>query len=202
LSVGRSFAFEALPKHLEFTLFLQLQLAREFQIAEWVEPAFRSLVNQPLENIGPDQAAQMGGLPYYVLLQTKRLIDAHVHNITFIPPPVYNCFLCLATGRSDEVWKRAWWAGFAKHILHPDSPLSGSEAIRVLNDAQIPDMCEHCLRNTVDSIWEANPFEELELMTRDGIGQVVEWITGKPIVSAYLEAQEVRMQIEMEAYMA
>lgn len=185
LHVGRNFAFEALPKHLDFTPFLQLQLAREFQIKEWVEPAFRNLINQPLETISPRQATQMGDVPYYVLSQTKQLIDSHLRNIAFTPPPVES-FICSTLGRCEQAWNTAWWGGFAKHILHPDNPLSGPDAMWVLNDAQIPGMCEHCLRNAVDSVWEANPFDELKLMVREGTGLVVEWATGESAESAYL----------------
>jgi hypothetical protein len=181
---------------VDFTPFLQLQLAREFRIKEWVDPAFRNLINKPLEDINLAQATQMGDMPYYVLSQTKRHIDAHVRNIAFVPPPVHGSFLCSANNDCEEAWNKAWWLGFAKHILHPDSPLSGCEAMHVLNDVRIPGMCDNCLRNTMDDIWEASPFGEIELMICEGIGQIIEWATGEEVKSAYLEVQEVQMEMQ------
>jgi hypothetical protein len=197
LSVGHDFAFETLPGHTDFTPFLQLQLAHEFRIREWVEPAFRSLVKQPLEIISASQATQMGDIPYYILSQTKCLIDNHLRCISFTAPPVQSAFPCDSPEMCEDAWNRAWWTGFAKHVLHPDCPLSGSEAMRVLDNVQIPGMCDDCLRSTVDSVWEAGPFEEIELIIRDGIGQVVEWATGEDVKNAYLEAQEMQMQMYM-----
>ncbi|KIM75916.1 hypothetical protein PILCRDRAFT_13125 [Piloderma croceum F 1598] len=139
----------------------------------------------------------MGDIPYYVLSQTKYLIDNHLRSISFTAPPVQSGFPCDLPEMCEDAWNRAWWTGFAKHVLHPDCPLSGSEAMQVLNNVQIPGMCDDCLRSTVDSVWEAGPFEEIELIVRDGIGQVVEWATGEEVKNAYLEAQEMRIQMHM-----
>ena len=113
-----------------------------------------------------------------------------------MPPPVES-FLCGTTERCKQAWNTAWWGGFAKHILHPDNPLSGHDAMQVLNDAQIPGMCKDCLWNAVGSAWEVNPFDELEMVC-EGIGRVVKWIMGEVIESAYLQAQEVQTQMQMD----
>ena len=51
--------------------------------------------------------------------------------------------------------------------------------MRVLNDVQIPGMCNDYLHCVVDSIWDAGPFKEIELSI--GIGQIVEWVTGEEV---------------------
>ena len=51
--------------------------------------------------------------------------------------------------------------------------------MHMLNDVQIPGMCDNYLRCIVDSIWDAGPFKEIELSI--GIGQIVEWVTGDEV---------------------
>lgn len=192
--IGCDFALKTLPSHLEFTPFLHLQLAHKFQIWEWVEPAFCTPINQPLESICLIQETQMGNMPYYILSQMKWLIDAHLHGFAFMPPPVLSEFPCISPEMCEEA---AWWAGFAKHILHPDCPHSNPNAMRVLNDIQITRMCKYCLCSIVDSVWEVGPFEEIELVICEDISKVVKWVAGEEVKRAYLQAQEVKMQMQM-----
>jgi hypothetical protein len=149
---GCSHAIRHLPKHPEFTPVLQLQLARQFDIMAWVDPAFRELVARPLKTITAVDAEQIGLIAYHTLVQTQGELREHALSIAFNPPPVIIGWACPNENACEKAWDWAWWGGFARHLLHPDNTRPFREIMLELdsNRARISQMCEDCLRNTVE----------------------------------------------------
>lgn len=167
---ARSFAIKNLERHAEFSPALQLQLARQYDVAQWLEPAFRALVWTPLKKITVEDAATIGGTAYYVLSQTKVRIDDLIRAIAYCPPPLVPGF-CDDPERCELHWNNAWWQGYAKVLLHPDRTFRSSHIFKELFDTDsIPQVCTSCFRFTLDDIYEnRNPSIVIEDYIETGL---------------------------------
>ncbi|KAJ7718402.1 hypothetical protein DFH07DRAFT_1011798, partial [Mycena maculata] len=67
---------------------LQFQLARCYRVDQWIEPAFRMLVEMPIENIGMSQMEQIGPHGFFQLVQTKERLLHIRRQLAFHIPPI------------------------------------------------------------------------------------------------------------------
>ncbi|KAJ7488713.1 hypothetical protein B0H11DRAFT_1804821 [Mycena galericulata] len=155
---------------------LQFQLARMFRVDDWIEPAFRALMELPDSSLDLERLHQIGEMGSYHLIQTKDKIRKNRARLAFGTPKLRGFTDCNTPGSCEYNWKAEWWGGFARLIHHPDFPLGLGEIPSKLMEVRkdgIDGVCEDCLHLTIDSIladgklsWEVQYIEEaiLELM--------------------------------------
>ncbi|KAJ7480701.1 hypothetical protein FB451DRAFT_1394775 [Mycena latifolia] len=156
------YAVANLPAHREFTPAIQLRLARQYSIPGWAELAFRSLVYRRLKSISQDDAENMGVVAYHKLIQVHCQIEELNLGLAFNPPTVPHSPGCLDENVCTRLWESAWWAGYAKQLLHPENVKNRYSILDALDPSKgiFRHMNTDCLNNTLESIWEENPFDD------------------------------------------
>jgi hypothetical protein len=146
----------------------------QFDIFEWVAPAFRELMTRQLSTITPREAEQMDHYPYYVLSQTQNQVESHRKSVAFYAPPIVFAWQCEETGTCEMEWEKAWWSYYAKLLLYPDNPKSCREAMHEFEKAVLPKMCSHCHGNSIEAAWgNSEVFNEEEWLVVEGINELV-----------------------------
>ncbi|KAJ7833969.1 hypothetical protein B0H14DRAFT_2166569, partial [Mycena olivaceomarginata] len=102
---------------------LQFQLARMFRVDQWIEPAFRSLMDLPDSSLTLRKLGQIGETGCYHLIRTKDKIRRIRARLAFGTPKLRPFRDCDTPGSCEYHWAKEWWEGFARLIHHPDTPL-------------------------------------------------------------------------------
>ncbi|KAJ7897577.1 hypothetical protein B0H14DRAFT_2557578 [Mycena olivaceomarginata] len=141
---------------------IQLRLSRQYNLDHWVVPAFQSLMQCPISEITLSDAEHMGVVAYHKLAQFKWKVADFKTALAFHPPDVSHSFGCLDENVCSRVWETFWWGGYAKQLLHPDNKIPAAAILLELDPTKglLSHMNRICLRNTMDSIWENNPFSD------------------------------------------
>jgi hypothetical protein len=189
---GKEWAIKELPGLATFSPILQLELAWKYRIDQWIEPAFRALMNIALQDINIDEAARIG-LPFYnILVRTKFQIEDHRRTIAFVAPTVNKHFMCDTPSMCPHAWAAEWWNGLARQLLHPDTPLTGCQVSDGLDSVQIPGMCSSCQDRTISWVKMTGVLTREENLVDEAVQELMSWQTDEPIranmwVAAVLE---------------
>ncbi|KAJ7508101.1 hypothetical protein B0H11DRAFT_2218099 [Mycena galericulata] len=165
---GVKYAVAKLPTHSDFTPALQLRLARQYSVLHWADLGFCSLVYRRLKNITQADAENMGVVAFHKLVQVHCQIDELNRGLAFSPPTVLHSPGCLDEPVCTRLWESAWWSGYAKQLLHPESAGDHFKILSSMDPSKgiLVHMGPGCLANTMQSIREDNPFnEDNELIT-------------------------------------
>ncbi|KAJ7291384.1 hypothetical protein C8J57DRAFT_1163478 [Mycena rebaudengoi] len=164
IPTGIKYAEDHLPSHPQFTSAIQLQLSRQYEISEWVDPGFRAFIPRPLRDVSIEEADQMGLIAYHKLVQTKCQLDEDKVDLAFNAPEVEHCSGCSDEHKCGRLWDWAWWGGFSKQYLHPENTKSASTILSELDtdNGLLSKMCSLCLFQTMKKIWADNPFDDAD----------------------------------------
>ena len=178
ISSGMKYVLSQLPVHPDFTPAIQIRLARQYDIKEWTGAAFRSLVERPLSQITLADAEHMGIVTFYKLIQTKARISNHNIGIAFHPPPVQHSFSCRDENACSRVWETFWWGGYSKQLLHPDNPKTPAVIMLDVDPTKgmLTHMPELCVQNTIQHIWEDNPFNDAKEFVDEASNELAAWM--------------------------
>ncbi|EPQ55755.1 hypothetical protein GLOTRDRAFT_93318 [Gloeophyllum trabeum ATCC 11539] len=172
---GREYAIRRLPELIRGNAPLQFYLARTYDIVDWVEPAFRELLNTPIQTITKEMAHEIGPEAFYVLTHTSAQISEHRLLLAFFPSdPVINP-VCPTPALCASSWTKQWWHGLAKHLLHPDSTLTGGQVLGLLEAARIPGMCIGCQKVNIDWVRDQGVMVQDEAMREKALKEVLLW---------------------------
>ena len=152
-----------------------MELARQYDIDEWIGPSFSALVDRDLNSFGPGEIEAMGMDVYVVLSQTVERIAKERLYVAYVCPDTRRAEQChpeqhLACIRD---WQNSWWGGFAKHLLHPEKFLWGEDAIAKLQAGNFKTMKESCLDLTIKRIRTSNRFSYRDVFIEEGIQRLI-----------------------------
>ncbi|KZT18954.1 hypothetical protein NEOLEDRAFT_1046430, partial [Neolentinus lepideus HHB14362 ss-1] len=159
---GWNFAINELQKDPGLSPALQFHLGCAHHVIEWVEPAFRVLMEMPFSEITEEMAHLMGPDAFYILSQTHARIRNHKTILAFYPSDPITSIRCFRPGKCSEAWVTQWWQGVAKHLLHPESGKSGSDILKMLEELGIPGMCPHCQKENVEWVKDTGVMTKAE----------------------------------------
>ncbi|KAF7306247.1 Atp-dependent helicase nam7 [Mycena indigotica] len=177
---GKRFVLTHLPKHPEFTQAMKIRLSRQFNIHEWLEPAFRALVACSTGDISPVDADNMGAVTLYSVIKTKTEVFDHLRYLAYWPPPVRHGWSCLDEVECSKWWDGFWWNVFARQLLHPNNTKTAKEILEKAdwNVGFLSQMGNECLRRTFDDIWDENPFEIDGQLVDVAFNDFKKWVEG------------------------
>ena len=175
---GIRYATTQLPSHPDFTPAIQIQLSRQYDIQDWVDPAFRDLIQRPLNQITVSDAEHMGVVAYHKLVQVKCKLAEHKVGLAFNPPDVHHSFSCRDENACSRLWEWFWWGGYAKQLLHPDTKKTPAAIMLELDPTKGPiaHMNRRCLENTMEGVWEENPFNDEQEFVDEASNDLSSWM--------------------------
>ncbi|KAF7357895.1 BTB domain-containing protein [Mycena venus] len=175
---GVKYVTTHLPNHADFTPAIQLKLSRQYSLDDWAGPAFRTLIQRPLAEITLADAEHIGVVTYYKLVQLKCEVADHKVALAFHPPDVNHSFSCLDENLCSRIWESFWWGGYSKQLLHPDNKKSPASILLELDPTKglLAQMNKVCLQNTMEAIWENNPFDEEQELADDAYSKLCAWM--------------------------
>ncbi|KAJ7133421.1 hypothetical protein C8R44DRAFT_730584 [Mycena epipterygia] len=120
----KNVAIVGLDKHNEFDPFLRLDLAIQYKIHHWVEPAFRTILLTPLESLSESQIDLLGFTAYIILATCHSKTTKHRILCSLTTPPVVHSPSCSNYDGCRKSWEHAWWGEAKKHgvaiaLIHP-----------------------------------------------------------------------------------
>lgn len=175
IELGRYEAIERLPKCPDLTPCLRMELARQYDIEEWIGPSFSALVDRELNSFSPKEIEAMGMDVYVVLSQTIERIAKERLYVAYVCPDTRKAEQCQLEEHQACIkdWQNSWWDGFSKHLLHPEKFLWGENAIAKLQAGNFTVMKESCLDLTIKKIWLSNRFNYREVFIEQGIQRLL-----------------------------
>ncbi|KAF8573022.1 hypothetical protein K439DRAFT_1625353 [Ramaria rubella] len=152
----------------------KLIFGQKHGIPGWIAPATRSLLMMSDKfMITLEQYDLLGQENLFIIFGTRSQIRAHRLAVAFTPPVVQHDFTaCPHTFACADAWAVAWWGGFARHYLHPDSPMSADAALAKLLMVFFPDVTPKCQRRTIERLSQADAFSKEETMITDAIARL------------------------------
>ncbi|KAJ7804245.1 hypothetical protein B0H14DRAFT_3154063 [Mycena olivaceomarginata] len=132
---------------------------------------------RPLTEITLADAEHIGVVTYYKLVQLKCEVADHKVALAFHPPDVNHSFSCLNENLCSRIWESFWWGGYSKQLFHPDNKKPPASILLELDPTKglLTQMNKICLQNTMEAIWENNPFNEQELAD-DAYSKLCAWM--------------------------
>ncbi|KAF8582328.1 hypothetical protein K439DRAFT_1618389 [Ramaria rubella] len=149
----------------------KLIFGQKHGIPGWIAPATRSLLTMSNKFMTTlKQYDLLGQENLFIIFGTQSQIRAHRLAVAFTPPVVQHDFTaCPHTFTCADTWAVAWWGGFARHYLHPDSPMSADTALAKLQTVFFPDITPECQHRTIERLSQADAFSKEETMITDAI---------------------------------
>ncbi|KAJ7025145.1 hypothetical protein C8F04DRAFT_1300529 [Mycena alexandri] len=167
-----------LPSHPDFSAAIQLKLSRQYEVDGWAAPAFRTLMELPLDRTTLSDAENMGVIAYYKLAQLKYKVAEFKTALAYHPPDVIHSFGCTDENICSRIWESFWWGGFAKQLLHPDNQKPPAAILLEVDSTKglLTQMNKICLQNTMEYIWENNPFDEEQVLADAAWADLSDWL--------------------------
>ncbi|KAJ7779770.1 hypothetical protein B0H16DRAFT_1711022 [Mycena metata] len=139
----KAYAIDSL-KALPLAASRRLQLAGQFTIVSWVEPAVKHILERKLSALTLEDLAVLGLRVYSMLTRRTALVPPQVPN-----DPSWQCqkhSSCLAA------WPKVWFEKFGRRLLHPEKPIHLKdvkiEALSIRNST----LSERCALDMLDVI--------------------------------------------------
>jgi hypothetical protein len=110
----------------------------------------------------------------------------HKVALVFHPPDVNHSFSCLDENLCSRIWESFWWGGYSKQLFHPDNKKPPASILLELDPTKglLTQMNKICLQNTMEAIWENNPFNEEQELADDAYGKLCAWMDTLYLVSS------------------
>ena len=174
IDIGQQYAIKYLSYRPDFDVCLKMNLARKYDIEEWIAPAFRALVRQDLNDFSMADIATMGFDTYTIVSRTKeRIAKERLYSAYTCPEPQKAQSCKDHTGCIQE-WQASWWTGFCRHLLHPEKLITGEKALAKLETAKFKIMSEACLELTLEELRRSRLFSYMDDFVDEGIKELLE----------------------------
>ena len=175
IEIARNQAIKQLSKCPELAPCVKMELARKYDIEQWIGPAFNGLMNRDLNSYTWDEIETMGFDVYVIVSQTRERIAQERLYVAYVCPDTRRAQQCELEEHEACIkdWKFSWWNGFCKHLLHPERFLWGEMAIAKLETAKFPVMKETCLELTINKIRKSNRFNYREVFIEQGVQKLL-----------------------------
>ena len=173
IGIGRNQAIKQLSKCPDLTPCVKMDLARKYDIEQWIGPAFNELMDRELNSFTWEEIETMGFDIYVAISQIGERIAKERLYVAYVCPETRKAQQCEFEEHQAciEDWKFSWWNGFCRHLLHPEKFLWGEMAVAKLEAAKFPAMKKSCLELTINKI--RNRFNYREVFIEQGVQKLL-----------------------------
>lgn len=133
-----------------------LQLAQQFSIQSWIQPAVVELLDTPILQMEDRDIAQIGLQAFAILAKAKESLEHQRRLYAWYPPKLPEGTPLVVTcnptmhQRCQWIWKEAWLKYFPQHLLHPSSPLSLHSILTHAILLELPGINDACKEQWLD----------------------------------------------------
>ncbi|KAJ7478795.1 hypothetical protein B0H11DRAFT_1276713, partial [Mycena galericulata] len=159
---------------------LQFQLARFYRVDDWIEPAFRRLVEVPIESLDVIHVEKIGLHGFFHLVQTKEKLLQVRRQLAFHIPPTITHADCDTPAYCTHAWTREWKENVPRRLHHPDVPCDSVTLLRELENSDIDELCKSCQALSISWLWGKGWSKQEEEVIEEGIAALMELQTGGP----------------------
>ncbi|KAJ7108857.1 hypothetical protein C8R43DRAFT_1139913 [Mycena crocata] len=159
---------------------LQFRLARTYRVDEWIEPAFRKLVEMPIASITMEHMVQIGSWGFFQLVQTKENVLTVRRQLAFHIPPIVNAGDCDTPAYCTVAWAREWRENVPRMIHHPEVPFDVVGLLNEIAATDIDQLCKPCQKLSVTWLWGKGWSKQEEEEIEAGIAALMSLQTGSP----------------------
>ncbi|KAJ7633269.1 hypothetical protein FB45DRAFT_1148931 [Roridomyces roridus] len=140
----------------------KLQLACEFRILKWIEPAVKSIISRPIHQLTTDEAERVGFSVYRILVQARDLVEKDIKRTAHLAPPLAEdpSWECADHKSCVKVWRRFWREEVGWKLLHPTTPMKLSEVWWTVKTFEHQGLTPRCLKDVADQIRDGSIFFE------------------------------------------
>lgn len=138
---AKAFAMSLIESHPDIHPSVRLHASQKYGIREWLSPAFRDLLQLPLQSLTLVDVARLGFPTYSVLAVTKEKTECHRKQVAQTFPIVHlpyrhpNCY---------RAWSSVWWTEMGSSMLDDKGTPRWSSIIGRLTSSEMPNVCESC----------------------------------------------------------
>ncbi|KAI9065085.1 hypothetical protein FKP32DRAFT_1756887 [Trametes sanguinea] len=175
---GRQWAIHHLEASRNVPASLRLQLARRYNVPQWVEPAFRELVFCiSLGELRGDDFVHLSYPVYILITKLKEAVEHERRVVAYLAP---ECKThgpsCSNPERCSLIWRETWWLKIGRRLLHPDADQSmplekGPGAVESLEWAG---MSPACRENMVATVARGDGFAGAAEIFKSGLMKLAE----------------------------
>ena len=128
----------------------RIQLAKQYEIRDWVAPAVQELLETPLNDLSNNDLDQINMRLYSIIAKAKEAMERQRKIITAVPPSLpkdshdFQTAWCTSHATCGKVWAETWWRVVARSILHPLDPLDLNKIIDFLKSTDHRGMSIDC----------------------------------------------------------
>ncbi|KAH7919166.1 hypothetical protein BV22DRAFT_1134035 [Leucogyrophana mollusca] len=176
ISDGKSYAIAEMETHPELDLATKLQLCFQYNLVQWLTPAFQQLISLPIEELREEDVLKIPSKILHSFIQVKHQMTTHRLTLASIPPPAMAGFACHTPLTCADTWERAWKEGPAEMLRHPDTFYSGREILDQLESVEISDVCDSCRDFSVINVKESGSLLLEEHFIENKITELASWL--------------------------
>ncbi|KAJ7731988.1 hypothetical protein B0H16DRAFT_1732993 [Mycena metata] len=153
IKAARAYATDSLEA-LPLAASRRLQLAGQFTIVSWVEPAVKHIVERKLSALTLEDIAALGLRVYSTLVKAQELIKIETRRTALVSPQMPNdsSWQCQKHLSCISAWPKIWFERIGKRLLHPEKPIHlrdvKIEALSIRNST----LSERCALDMLDVI--------------------------------------------------
>jgi len=121
----------------------RLELARKYDIPQWIPRATQELISSPLGTINEKDLSHLDLRIYSIIAKAREVLERERKTIAAVPPglsldPDPDCppnqhRYC------RDTWARFWWQKVARQLLHPTNPLPFNTLIAYIAEQPHPE---------------------------------------------------------------
>lgn len=147
----------------------RLELARQFQIREWIAPAVQILMNTPLMSISIDNRTRIGHNILLLFAEAREALELKRKLLSAVPPNIPEDYpltvWCESHSRCIKVWDDIWFRTISRALLHPQTPLPFDDAISFITQTPHPGMRSECKQDFLDWLVREDAFRDQRNIT-------------------------------------
>ena len=173
MDTARSFALLALGA-MDLSPQCRFLLAKRHKLESWIQKAFRELIDTPPHLFSEADYEALGTRNIYHINRTRSLVQGRRLSIAYGPPEVIHDSSCEQPPEiCSNVWKAAWWGGFARLYLHPFNDSSPAVVLKDLESALIQNVNHACHLNTVKFVTQRGVLTTEDAIINEAVEDVM-----------------------------
>ena len=153
---------------------LKINLAKKYDIDEWIGPTFITLMDTNLVSFMLADIDIMGTDIYQAIVHTTlRLLKEKLY-VAYHCPAAQRVTDCKRHDLCAAEWEGTWRNGFCRYVLHLERPISPNSALIKLEVSNFKVMSRNCQSNTIEFIKRSAVLEYRERIIQDKVDELLE----------------------------
>lgn len=175
MEAERNWAIHHITKDTFIDAATKIDLARKYNVPEWVRPAFQELIYVRPIKLQKEVVNTLGLYTYDVLMKVQDLIRLERDSLAISAPTVVEHDSCKTHHRCVAAWKEFWWTVLGRHIHHPiNTPRLQDLYSWIASEGDLPGMTFGCQERTMEKLCAENrPAEKEAKYINDAIESVL-----------------------------